>query len=93
MPPDITALVRRFMPTNIKLGNVIIKVCEQEYKVRFLPVQLIKVMVDRGLEEYRKNDNTVDARKLEEKLREYAIHIKPRFMSQIMESQRRGKRW
>lgn len=92
MPPDTTALVRRFMPNNIKLGNIIIRVCEQEFKARTLPMQLIKVMVDRALDESRKSDNNMESRKMEEKLREYAVSIKPRFMSQIMESQRRGRR-
>ncbi len=93
MPPDATSLVRKFIPNNPKLSNVVNKVCQNCFPSRFLPMELIKMLVTRAFELSRQTDMEVESKVFEEKLTSYANQIKPRFLAKINEMRRRGKKW
>ncbi|MBX2861103.1 MAG: hypothetical protein KTR14_07700 [Vampirovibrio sp.] len=91
MPPDVAALIRKYVPNNPKLAKVVQRICDTEYRSRFLPDQLIKLIVNRGLEMvrtgYKEEDNA-----FYEKLNEYAKFLRPRFIAKINEMKRKGGR-
>ena len=93
MPPDIAACVRKFIPNNPKLAAVVIKVCESTFRVRTLPLPLVKMMVDKAFDQTRRGDVDIESHVFEEKLLQYANSIKPRFMAQIADMRRQGKKW
>ena len=87
MPPDSAALIRKFIPNNHKLAKAVQTVSDRTFKARFLPMQLVKLLVDRALDLTRL-DIDPESKIFEDKLTEYARQIMPRFRSKIMELQR-----
>lgn len=93
MPPDIAGCVRKFIPNNARLAEVVIKVCRNVYPAPSLPMQLVKLLVDRAFEQSRAPDMKIDSQLFEDKLTQYANQLRPRFMSQIMDLRKRGRKW
>lgn len=93
MPPDIRGCVYKFVPNNPPLANVVIKVLKTVYQVHTLPLPLVKAMVERAFDQARTMDLKVESLTFEEKLTVYAHQLRPRFLHQINDLRRRGKKW
>ena len=93
MPPDILGAVHKFLPNNAALSTVVVKVLKNVYQVQSLPLPLVKAMVERALEQSRTMDMKVESSIFEDKLTSYANQLRPRFMSQINDMRKRGKKW
>lgn len=93
MPPDIGGCVRKFIPNNAALSNVVIKVLKNVFQVHTLPLPLVKQIVERAFEQSRTMDMKIESILFEEKLTSYANQLRPRFLAQINEIRKRGKSW
>lgn len=93
MPADIPAMVRKFIPNNPKLSRVITRISSQVFHARALPPELIKALVDRGLDLTQRGDLDEESHIFEEKMTEYAKMIRPRFVAKINELQRKRQHW
>lgn len=92
MPPDISGCVHKFIPNNAELSKIVIKVLRNVYQTPTLPLQLVKQVVERAFEQIRM-DIRSDSSIFEEKLASYASQLRPRYLSQINELRKRGKKW
>lgn len=93
MPPDIAGCVHKFVPNNAAISNVVIKVLKNVFQVHTLPLPLVKQVVERALEQSRTMDMKVESALFEEKLTSYANQIRPRYVAQLNELRKRGKKW
>jgi hypothetical protein len=93
MPPDITGCVHKFIPNNAAIANVVIKVLRNTYQTHTLPIQLVKQVVERALEQSRTMEMKVESAIFEEKLTSYAHQIRPRYVAQLNDLRRQGKKW
>ena len=93
MPPDITGCVYKFVPNNAAISSVVIKVLKNVFQVHSLPLPLVKQVVERALEQSRTMDMKVESAQFEEKLTMYANQIRPRYVAQLNELRKRGKKW
>ena len=93
MPPDITGCVYKFIPNNAAISSVVIKVLKNVFQVHSLPLSLVKQVVERALEQSRTMDMKVESAQYEEKLTMYANQIRPRYVAQLNELRKRGKKW
>lgn len=93
MPPDIAGCVHKFVPNNAILSNVVIKVLKQVFQVNTLPLPLVKQIVERAFEQSRTMDMRVESESFEQKLTMYANQLKPRYMAQLNDIRKRGKKW
>lgn len=93
MPPDIQGCVFKFVPNNPALSSVVIKVLKRAYQVHTLPLPLVKAVVERALEQSRMMEMKVESAIFEEKLLAYATQLRPRFITQLNELRRQGKKW
>lgn len=93
MPPDIQGCVFKFVPNNPALSSVVIKVLKRAYQAHTLPMPLVKAVVERALEQSRMMEMKVDSVLFEEKLLSYANQLRPRFITQLNELRRQGKKW
>lgn len=93
MPPDITGCVHKFVPNNAALSSVVIKVLKKVFQTHTLPLPLVKQVVERALEQSRTMEMKVETSQFEEKLAMYANQLKPRYMAQINDIRRQGKKW
>jgi hypothetical protein len=93
MPPDITGCVYKFVPNNAAISSVVIKVLKNVFQVHTLPLPLVKQVVERALEQSRTMDMKVESALFEEKLTSYANQIRPRYIAQLNELRKRGKKW
>ncbi len=55
MPVDVTAMCRSFLPNNPRMAEIILAVCKETYKVRCLPRDLVRTLVNRGMQEIRRS--------------------------------------
>ena len=55
MGADIASLSRSFLPNNPKLARIIEEVCKEVYRVRFLPKNLMRMLINRAVEEIRRS--------------------------------------
>jgi hypothetical protein len=92
MPPDISGYVHKFIPNNADLSKIVIKVLRNVYQSPTLPMQLVKQVVERAFEQIRMDIKT-DSHIFEEKLTMYASQLRPRYLAQINEIRKRGKKW
>ncbi|HEY9746871.1 MAG TPA: hypothetical protein V6C99_11715 [Oculatellaceae cyanobacterium] len=92
MPPDISGYVHKFIPNNADLSRVVIKVLRNVYQTPTLPMPLVKQVVERAFEQIRMEIRS-DSSVFEEKLSMYANQLRPRYMAQINEIRKRGKKW
>lgn len=92
MPPDISGCVHKFIPNNAKLSNSVIKVLRNVFQVPSLPLPLVKQIVERAFEQSR-TEMKVDSAVFEEKLTMYANQLRPRFLAQLNEIRKKGKKW
>ncbi|XVJ50719.1 MAG: hypothetical protein HEQ32_00970 [Vampirovibrio sp.] len=54
MPIDAGAMCRSFLPNNPRLAEIILMVCKDTYKARFLPKTLVRLLVNRAVDEIRR---------------------------------------
>jgi len=94
MPPDVQSCVRKFTPSNPKLAKMVTKVLNTVYGVRYLPMDLVRLVVRRGFELERDLEIEIDSSIFEEKITLYAHQLRPRFQSKINQVRRQQvKRW
>jgi hypothetical protein len=93
MPPDITGCVRKFIPNNPALAQVVGKVLKSVFQVHSLPLPLVKQLVERAFEQSRSMEMKVESPIFEEKLTIYANQLRPRYLAQINEVRKRGQKW
>ncbi|WP_373532709.1 hypothetical protein [Vampirovibrio sp.] len=93
MPPDIQGCVYKFVPNNPALSSVVIKVLKRAFQTHSLPMPLVKQVVERALEQSRTMDMKVESSSFEEKLFAYANQVRPRFIAQLNDLRRQGKKW
>lgn len=93
MPPDIQGCVYKFLPNNPVVSSIVIKVLKSTYQTHTLPLQLVKQVVERALEQSRTMDMKVESVVYEEKLSSYANQIRARYKTQLNEIRMRGKKW
>lgn len=94
MSADFQALLKGMLPNNPKLANALITVMKDSFKVRYLPRNLIRLMINRGLEEVRKNgDEILREPAFFEIMGRHANSLRGRFNSEISQlNQAGGKR-
>src|SRR5689334_4352262 len=93
MPPDIQGCVFKFIPNNGALSSVVIKVLKNVFQVHSLPMPLVKQVVERALEQSRTMEMKVESSQFEEKLTAYATQLRPRYMAQINDIRKQGRKW
>ncbi len=93
MPPDIQGCVFKFVPNNPALSSVVIRVLKKSFQVHTLPLPLVKQVVERALEQSRTMDMKVESAVFEDKLMTYANQIRPRFVAQLNDLRKQGKKW
>jgi len=93
MPPDIQGCVFKFLPNNPTVSAVVIRVLRNVYQTHSLPMQLVKQVVERALEQSRTLDMKVESVIYEEKLTGYAHQIRARYKTELNEIRMRGKKW
>lgn len=93
MPPDITGCVFKFVPNNAAISSVVIRVLKNVFQVHTLPLPLVKQVVERALEQSRTMDMKVESAIFEDKLTSYANQLRPRYVAQLNELRKRGKKW
>lgn len=93
MPPDIQGSARKFIPNNPPLLKVVTKVLQNSFRVRTLPLDLVKLTVRRAFELERDLEMEVQSSIFEEKLSMYVNQIKPRFMSKINQLKNQSRKW
>lgn len=93
MPPDIKACVFKFVPNNPGISAVVIKVLKNIFQAHSLPLPLVKQVVERALEQSRAMELKVDSQLFEDKLASYAHQLRPRYISQLNELRKQGKKW
>ena len=93
MPPDARALVNKFVPNNTRLAKVVLNTLNDVFKARFLPQELVKVVVRRAMELEREQDMDVESSVFTEKLKSYVTQVKPRFMKMVIQGNRSTRSW
>lgn len=93
MPPDIQGCVFKFVPNNPALSSVVIKVLKKTFQVHTLPLPLVKQVVERALEQSRTMDLKVESTTFEDRLLSYTNQIRPRYIAQLNEIRKQGKKW
>lgn len=93
MPPDITGCVYKFVPNNPAISAVVIKVLKSVFQTHTLPLPLVKQVVERALDQSRTMDMKVESAIFEDKLTSYANQIRPRYISQLNDLRKQGKKW
>lgn len=93
MPPDITGCVFKFVPNNAAISSVVIRVLKSVFQAHTLPLPLVKQVVERALEQSRTLDMKVDSAIFEDKLVSYANQLRPRYVAQLNELRKQGKKW
>lgn len=93
MPPDIQGCVFKFVPNNPALSSVVIRVLKKCFQVHTLPLPLVKQVVERALEQSRTMDLKVESVSFEDKLLSYTNQIRPRYIAQLNDIRKQGKKW
>lgn len=55
MAADIPSLCRSFLPNNPRLAEIIVEVSKETYKARFLPKNLVRMLINRAMDEVRRS--------------------------------------
>jgi hypothetical protein len=94
MSADFSSLLKGMLPNNPKLANVLINVIKDSYRVRYLPRTMIRLLINRGLEEVRKNGTEILKEPIfVEVMTRHANSFRGRFASEIGQlNQAGGKR-
>jgi hypothetical protein len=84
MGADIEALYRAFLPNNPKVARVLIQVSKDSFRARYLPKNLVRLMINRALEEVRRSGIEIVAEPIfVQKLEEHAKSLMGRFQGEI----------
>ena len=59
MPVDASAMCRSFLPNNPRLAELILGVCKETFRVRFLPKTLIRLLVNRAVDDISRGGHEV----------------------------------
>jgi len=93
MAADIASLSRSFLPNNPKLAKIVEEVAKETYKARFLPKNLIRVLVTRAMEEVRQHGHEFAIEpEFKIKMEYHAKALHGRYRSQITLMNTRNKR-
>jgi hypothetical protein len=93
MGADIESLYRSFLPNNPKVAKVLIQVSKDSFRARFLPKNLVRLMINRALDEVRLGGSEIIAEPIfVEKLGQHAKSLYGRFQSQIIQLNQHGGR-
>lgn len=93
MPADYVSLLRGMLPGNPKLTHVMADVLKSSFNVRFLPQPLIRLMINKALEEVRKHGTEIMKEPtFAESLGRHAFTLKGRFQAQISQLNQTGGR-
>jgi hypothetical protein len=84
MGADIASLCRSFLPNNPRLAETIHTVARETYKVRFVPKTLIRLLINRAMDEIRRSGHEF-AREPEfkQKMEEHARMLHSRYRGEI----------
>lgn len=93
MPPDLRGSVHKFIPNNAALSGVVVQVLKSVFQSPSLPLSLVKEVVARALEQSRTMEMKAESAIFVEKLTVYANQLRPRYLSQINDIRKRGKKW
>ena len=93
MAADVEALYRAFLPNNPKLARVLIKVSKESYKARYLPKNLVRLMINMAIDEVRKHGtDIIKETAFEDRLHQNARTLYGRFQSEISQMNQHGGR-
>lgn len=92
MPPDISGCVHKFIPNNPALSKVVIKVLRNVFQTPSLPLALVKQVVERAFDQSR-TEMKADSAIFEDKLVAYVNQLRPRYLAQINDIRKKGKKW
>lgn len=84
MPVDASAMCRSFLPNNPRLAELIVGVCKDTFRVRFLPKTLVRFLVNRAVDEIRRGGHEIMKDPLFKlKMEEHARSLHGRFRYEI----------
>lgn len=90
---DVEALYRSFLPNNPKVAKILIQVSKDSFRARFLPKNLVRLMINMALDEVRRSGTDIIADPVfVEKLEQHARSLYGRFQSQISQLNQHGGR-
>jgi hypothetical protein len=93
MGADIESLYRSFLPNNPKVARILVQVSKDSFRARFLPKNLVRLMINRALEEVRICGTEIIADPIfVDKLTAHARSLYGRFQSQISQLNQHGGR-
>ena len=93
MGADIESLYRSCLPNNPKVAKILVEVSKSSFKARFLPKNLVRLMINRALDEVRRSGTEIIADPIfVEKLEQHARSLYGRFQSQISQLNQHGSR-
>jgi len=92
MGADIQSAVRRFVPNNPPLSKLVIKILNQTFRVRELPLDLVRMTVQRAFELTRDLEIEIESNVFEEKLLFFVQQIKPRFLAKIQQQRQQARK-
>jgi hypothetical protein len=93
MSADVEALYRSFLPNNPKVAKILIKVSKESFRARFLPKNLVRLMINLALDEVRRSGTDIISDPVfVEKLEQNARSLYGRFQSQISQLNQHGGR-
>jgi hypothetical protein len=93
MPPDIRSCVLKFISNNPALADTVTYALKTTFQVNFLPLPLVKQVVERAMEQSRTMEMKVESSVFQEKLLVYAQQLRPRYLAQLNEIRKRGQKW
>lgn len=93
MGADVEALYRSFLPNNPKVAKILVQVSKDSFRARFLPKNLVRLMINRALDEVRRSGTEIIGDPIfVEKLEQHAKSLYGRFQSQISQLNQHGGR-
>jgi hypothetical protein len=93
MGADVESLYRSFLPNNPKVAKILVQVSKDSFKARFLPKNLVRLMINRALEEVRICGTEIIADPVfVDKLTAHARSLYGRFQGQISQLNQHGGR-
>jgi hypothetical protein len=84
MAADIPSLCRSFLPNNPRLAEIIVAVAKETYKVRFLPKNLVRMLINRAMDEVRRSGHEfMREPEFKTKIEEHARMLHARYKHEI----------
>jgi hypothetical protein len=84
MAADIPSLCRSFLPNNPRLAEIIVEVSKDTYKARFLPKNLVRMLINRAMDEVRRSGHEfMREPEFKTKIEEHARMLHARYRNEI----------